>query len=98
MESDAVDGADPDRAGDDRTDLAQAILQLDEAPDNFLARIVENLSRRGRFDTGPRPLQQAALVLVFEASDLLADGRLGHEVLRGSIRNTAAFDNVAEDL
>src|SRR5579863_1288299 len=98
MQTDAVHGADPDRAGDHRSDLAQAILQLDEPADDLLARIVENLPRRSRFDPGPRAFQQAAFVLVFEASDLLADRRLGHEILRGSIRNTAAFNNVAEDL
>src|SRR5271163_3177636 len=98
MESDAVHGAHADRARDHRANLAQAILELDKAPHDFLARIVQNLPCWSRFDTGPRPLQQSALVFVFEASDLLADGRLSHEVLRGSIRNTATFDNVAEDL
>ena len=44
MESHAIDGADPDRSGDDRADFAQPVLKLQEAADDFLAGGVKQLA------------------------------------------------------
>ena len=51
VQTDAVNGADANRAGDHRADFAQAIFQLEEFADDFLARGVENLAGGGRFDS-----------------------------------------------
>src|SRR5487761_456745 len=94
MQPDAVDGAHANRSGDYRTDLAQPILQLHEAADDFLAGGIQNLAGRSRFDSRPAPFYQSAVVLFFEAADLLADCRLGDKILGGGIRKAPAFDYV----
>src|SRR5215472_1898960 len=56
MQTDAVDGTYPNRTGDHRPDLTQAILEFNEAANDLLARVVKNLTGRGRFDTCPSAL------------------------------------------
>src|SRR5271156_2749620 len=98
MQADAVNGADANRARDHRSDLAQPVLQLQEPPHDFLARRVQNLPRRRRFDSRSPAFYQSAVVLLFEAANLLADRRLSNEVLRRGIRKASTLDYVAEDL
>src|SRR5258708_4960809 len=81
MQTDAVHRADANRAGDDRANFAEPILELQESPHDLLARGVKNLSGRGWFDSGASAFYQSAVVLLFETADLLADRRLGYEIL-----------------
>ena len=81
MQPDAVNRADPNRSRDDRSDLAQPVLELQEPPHDFLARRVENLSSGRRFDSGSSAFYQSAVILFLKAANLLADRRLGNKVL-----------------
>src|SRR5713226_3269537 len=81
VQTDAVHRADANRAGDHRADFAESILQFQESAHDFLARGVEDLPGRGRFDSGASAFYQSAVILLFEAADLLADRRLGYEIL-----------------
>src|SRR5271156_1893401 len=98
MQSDTVNGANPNRPRDHRADFAQAIFQFQEAAYDFLAGGVEYLPGRGRFDSCSSAFYQSAVVLLFQASDLLADRRLSNKVLRRGIRKASTLDYVAEDL
>src|SRR5208282_3204667 len=83
---------------DHRADLAQPVFEFHEPAYNFLAGGVENLSRGSWFDSSAPAFYQSAIVFFLQASDLLADRRLGYKVLRGGIREASTFDYVAEDL
>src|SRR6204780_541548 len=98
MQAAAVNGADANRPCHHRADLAQPVFQFEEPAHDFFARRVENLAGRRGFDSGSSAFYQSAVVLLFEAPDLLADRRLSDEVLRRGIRKASAFDYVAEDL
>src|ERR1700683_4118978 len=98
MQANAVNGADANRPCHHRANFARPVFQFQEPPHDFLARSVENLSGRGGFDSGSSAFYQSAVVLLFQASDLLADRRLSDEVLRRGIRKASALDYVAEDL
>src|SRR6266850_4571709 len=77
VQTDAVHRADANRAGNHRADFAEPILQFKESPHDFLAGGIKNLPGRGRFDSGAFAFYQSAVILLFEAADLLADRRLG---------------------
>src|SRR5208282_5466605 len=98
VQSNAVNRPHPDRAGHYRTDFAQPVFELQEPANYLLARVVQNLTRGGRFDTSASAFYQTTIILVFQAANLLAYGRLGDEVLRCGIRKTTALDDVAKNL
>src|ERR1039457_5425215 len=98
VQANAVNGADANRARDHRADLAQPGFQFHETEHDFPVGGVQYLSGRRRFDSGSSAFYQSAVVLLFQAPDLLADRRLSDEVLRRGIRKAFALDYVAEDL
>src|SRR6266852_1783904 len=62
VQTDAIHGADTNRAGDHRADFAESILQLQESAHDFLAGGVENLSGRSWFDSGASAFYQSAVI------------------------------------
>src|ERR1039457_3150715 len=98
VQANAVNGADANRARDHRADLAQPVFQFQKTAHDFLAGGLQDLTGRRGFDSGSSPFYQSAVVLLFQAPDLLADRRLSNEVLRRGIRKASALDYVAEDL
>src|SRR5271154_436922 len=98
MQANAVNGTDANRPCPHRANLTQPVFQFQKSAHDFLARRVENLPGRRGFDSGSPAFYQSAVVLLFQASDLLADRRLSDEVLRRGIRKASALDYVAEDL
>src|ERR1700683_4074782 len=95
---DTIDGADPNRAGDHRADFAQPIFEFEKFSDDFLARGIKDLTGGSGFDTRTASFYQSAIVFFFQAADLLANCRLGNEILRIGIRKASTFDYVEEDL
>src|SRR5256885_348165 len=94
----ALDGLHVHRARDRVGQRLEARLHVLVALDDLLAHLVKNLARGGELHVAARPLEEAATVAILEGADLLADRRLGHEVLGSGRGEAPGLDHVAEDL
>ena len=93
-----MDGRHPHRARDHVGQRLEARLHVLVALDDLLAHLVKDLARGGELHVAARPLEEAATVAILEGADLLADRRLGHEVLGSGRGEAPRLDHVAEDL
>src|SRR5437660_802488 len=98
VETDRVDGRHPHRARDHVGQRLEARLHVLVALDDLLAHLIKDLARGGELHVAARPLEEAATVAILEGADLLADRRLGHEVLGSGRGEAPRLDHVAEDL
>ena len=98
VEADRVDGRHPHRARDHVGQRLEARLHVLVALDDLLAHLVKDLARGGELHVAARPLEETATVAILEGADLLADRRLGHEVLGSGRGEAPRLDHVAEDL
>ena len=81
---------------DDRAAVLQLRLDVLILVDDLAAGAIENRPLRGRLGPAAAALEELAAVFRLERPQLLADGRLGDEVLRGGDGKAPRFDHVAE--
>ena len=98
VQADAVDGAQPDGAGDDVAHLGELVLERVELENDLLADLVKHLTLAGEAKALVATLDQRDAEAVLHGADLLADGGLGDEVQGGRLAEAAGLHEIAEDL
>ena len=95
----AVDRRDRHRASDDVGTLAQPIFERGQPLDDGARLAEQQLPGLGDLEAAAgAAIDQAAAVMAFERTELLADRRLGDEVEPGGAREAAGLDQVTESL
>ena len=97
VQADAVDGGDPDGAGNDVLDLLQLAVEGVVSGDDLLAVVVKNLAFAGEAELLFAALNKERLEEALERTDLLAHRRLGHFIDLGSLGKALSFRQVAID-
>ncbi len=98
VQADAVDGGHPEGPGNRVAEDLESVLHQAEPLQDLASAFVEEAARLGRGQASLPPLDQLAVVLLLQAANLLADGRLANVVQARGLGEALGLDDVAEDL
>ncbi len=98
MQADAVDGRDPDGAGNDVLDFLKLAVQGVIILDDLLAEFIKDLAFTRQAELLFAAFDQQRFELPFQRTDLLADSGLSNVVDLRGLGETLGFGQVAEDL
>ena len=96
MQPDAVNRAQPDRAGDDVAHFGKLVLQRIELENDLLARLVKKLAFARQAEALVAALDQRHAETFLHRANLLADRRLRNEVERRRLAEAARLHQIAK--